>query len=126
VCTKFLVRSNQTSESVGIFRSLQDRHERVTEAIGALASRGEQVVAVVGKRLLGQAGVRPYVGLPQLVATQDENVHRAVVRRVQQIVLEERTAKDGDRRPRYADPIRRASCIPRTFLAEDGLTSGSA
>jgi hypothetical protein len=98
----------------------------VTEAIGAPASQGKPVVAVAGKRLLGQVGVRPYVGLPQLVATQDENVHRAVVRRMQQIVLVERTAKDADRCPCYADPIRRASCIPRTFLAKVGLTSGSA
>ena len=97
-----------------IFRSLQDEHERVPDAIGALASQAEQVGAVDRQRLLGHVGAQPYVGCRDLLAAQAENVHRDVVRRVQQIVLEERTEKDDQRGPRHADQNAMCTCIPRT------------
>ncbi len=65
MCRKFLLSSNETSESVGIFRSLQDEHERVTDAIGALASRAEQVGAVDRQRLPGHVGGTAIRWLPR-------------------------------------------------------------
>jgi hypothetical protein len=76
-----------------------------TEGIRALASEGEQVGAFDRQRLLGHARVQPYVDCRALLAAQADNVHRDVVRRVQQIVLEERTKKDGHGCPRYADQM---------------------
>lgn len=109
-----------------IFRSLQDEHERVPDAIGALASQAEQVGAVDRQRLLGHVGAQPYVGCRDLLAAQAENVHRDVVRRVQQIVLEERTEKDDRRGPASCRSKCDVHLYSSHFLVEVGLTSGSA
>jgi hypothetical protein len=81
VCRKSLLRSDKTSESVGIFRSLRDGHKRDHGGDRRSSFSGQRVGAVDRQRLLGHVGVQPYVGCRDLLAAQAENVNRDVVRR---------------------------------------------